>query len=58
MQVQLSQVETGRYVIEATTDFVNWTPMATNSAVDGCVSFVDANNDNLPTRFYRAMPAR
>ncbi len=58
MQVQLKQAETGAYVIEATTDWANWTPVATNSAVDGSVSFVDANGTNQPTRFYRAVPAR
>ena len=58
MQVELRQAETGLYVIEATTDFVDWTPMVTNSAVDGRVSFVDAYGTNRPTRFYRAVPAR
>jgi ELWxxDGT repeat protein len=58
MQVQLSQAETGVYVIEAMTNFVDWTPIATNRAVDGRVSFVDASGTNTPTRFYRAVPAR
>jgi ELWxxDGT repeat protein len=55
LQVQLGQAETGRYVIEATSDFVEWTPLATNNAVDGQVSFVDGSATNLPTRFYRAV---
>ncbi len=58
IQVQLGQAETGRYVIEATTDWLEWIPMATNSAVDGRVSFVDGNGTNQPARFYRAVPAR
>jgi ELWxxDGT repeat protein len=58
MQVQLAQAETGLYVIEATTDWVDWIPMSTNSAVDGRVAFVDANGTNQPARFYRAVPAR
>jgi ELWxxDGT repeat protein len=57
MQVQLGQAETGRYVIEATADWVQWIPVATNRAVDGRVSFVDGNGPNQPTRFYRAVPA-
>ena len=58
MQVQLGQAETGLYVIEAMTNFVDWTPIATNRAMDGRVLFVDASGTNTPTRFYRAVPAR
>jgi ELWxxDGT repeat protein len=58
LQVQLEQAETGLYVIEATTNFVAWTPVMTNNAVDGRISFIDTNAFNQPTRFYRAVPAR
>ena len=58
VQVQLGQAETGSYIIEATTDWLEWIPMATNSAVDGRVSFADGNGTNQPKRFYRAVPAR
>jgi ELWxxDGT repeat protein len=58
IQVQLGQAETGSYVIEATTDWLEWIPMTTNSAVDGRVSFVDGNGSTQPKRFYRAVPAR
>jgi hypothetical protein len=56
VQVQLTGAESGRYVIEGTTDFVFWTPIATNNAVDGAVSFLDGTNQI--TRFYRVAPAR
>jgi hypothetical protein len=58
MQVQLKQAETGLYVIEATTNFVDWTPVATNNAVDGSVSFLEEKGTNAATRFYRAVPMR
>ena len=58
MQLQLHTAATGAYVIEATTDFVNWTPIATNIAVDGRVSFADPNSGNLATKFYHAVPAQ
>jgi ELWxxDGT repeat protein len=58
IQVQLGEAETGLYVIEAMTSFGDWTPLATNRAVDGRVWFVDAHSTNGPTRFYRAVPAR
>jgi hypothetical protein len=57
VEVQLSQAATGVYLIEATTDFVQWNPVATNSAVDGRVLFSETNAASLSTRFYRAVPA-
>ena len=39
------------YVIEATTNLTDWTPLLTNSA--GAIDFVDASATNLLTRFYR-----
>jgi hypothetical protein len=58
MHVQLGQAETGLYVIEGTTNFTEWTPLATNRAMDGRVWFLDANDTHPPTRFYRAVRAR
>jgi ELWxxDGT repeat protein len=58
VQVQLREAETGAYVIETTTSFLDWTPMATNSAIDGRVSFDDPTSVSTPRRFYRAVPGR
>jgi ELWxxDGT repeat protein len=58
LQVRLGQAATGLYVIQATTNFVHWTPVMTNNAVDGAVSFTDTKAANQPARFYRAVPAR
>ncbi|MBI2929695.1 MAG: S8 family serine peptidase [Verrucomicrobia bacterium] len=43
------------YLIEATTDLVNWTPVSTNTtAEDGTFRFVDAQYQPLGWRYYRA----
>jgi hypothetical protein len=39
------------YVVEATTNLTDWTPVLTNNA--GAIDFVDASATNLPARFYR-----
>ncbi len=41
------------YVIEATSDFVNWTPIKTNSPTDGQFQFLDIAGTNSNRRFYR-----
>jgi len=43
------------YVILASTDLANWTPIATNVANTGTVVFTDTSSSNYPVRFYRAM---
>jgi len=46
-----------RYVIEASTNLVDWVPLATNNAVGAKIIFTDAAAANLPERFYRALLA-
>jgi hypothetical protein len=42
------------YVVQATTDMQNWTPVWTNiAAVAGTVTFVDTNSPQFPSRMYR-----
>jgi uncharacterized repeat protein (TIGR01451 family)/uncharacterized delta-60 repeat protein len=43
------------YVVEASTNLVNWVPVFTNSTLSGAVSFIDTNAPLFPTRFYRAV---
>jgi uncharacterized repeat protein (TIGR01451 family)/uncharacterized delta-60 repeat protein len=44
------------YVIEASTNLVDWTPIHTNTSLSGAVSFVDTNAASFPSgRFYRAI---
>jgi len=42
--------------IECSHDMVHWTPVCTNMVTDGAIHFVDPDADDLPTRFYRAVP--
>jgi hypothetical protein len=42
------------FVIEASTDLQNWTPISTNTAPTGKVSCTDTAATNLPFRYYRA----
>lgn len=42
-----------QYVVEASTDLINWVPLVTNTAP---FSFVDPNIANFSQRFYQALP--
>jgi hypothetical protein len=55
LQLQLDGVfATNSVIIYASTNFVNWLPMLTNSPATGSVLFLDSSATNLPRRFYRA----
>ncbi len=47
------------YAIDASSNLQNgsWTPLATNTAVNGQFVFVDTQSSNLPARFYRGRAA-
>ena len=42
--------------IECSTNMVHWTAICTNAVTDGALHFVDPETDDLPRRFYRAVP--
>jgi uncharacterized repeat protein (TIGR01451 family) len=42
------------YVIQASPDLQNWTPVSTNVAAGGVVHFSDTNAVSFPRRYYRA----
>ena len=42
------------FTIQASTNLVNWTPLATNTATTGMWQFLDRDATNYPIRFYRA----
>ncbi len=44
------------YRVECSTDLRNWAPVCTNQVVQGSIQFVDPEAQELPNRFYRAMP--
>ena len=53
-QLDISNLAGGTsYVLEATSDFVTWTPLATNIATEASSIFIDTNAVNFGWRFYR-----
>lgn len=43
------------YVIQVSTNLVDWTPIYTNTTLNGVVSFTDTNAANANLKFYRAV---
>ncbi len=43
------------YVIEVSTNLVNWTPIHTNTTLDGVINFTDTTVAGTALRFYRAV---
>jgi hypothetical protein len=45
----------GNFVLQATTNFVNWTSLTTNPASTNLFMFSDPGTTNFPYRFYRIL---
>jgi mono/diheme cytochrome c family protein len=43
------------YVLQASTNFVTWTPLVTNPATTNMLNFIDPNAGNFQRRFYRVL---
>jgi VCBS repeat-containing protein len=54
-ELKLSGPPTSTYIIEASTNLTDWTPISTNSGLTGSVVFTDTEATNFSQRFYRAM---
>jgi hypothetical protein len=57
-QMRLVGVAGSNYVIQASTDMVNWVPIATNTPATGLWNFTDGQSTNFVRRFYRAVPGQ
>ena len=54
-QVGFSGVAGSNYVLQATTNFVDWTPLSTNLAASNVFNLFDPYATNFPYRFYRVL---
>lgn len=54
LKIKMSGPKASNYVVFASSNFINWTAISTNSALNGNVSFMDTAATNYPVRFYRA----
>jgi hypothetical protein len=52
-QMQLPGISGTNYILQATTNLTQWTPVRTNRAVNGMVTFVETNAMWFTRRFYR-----
>jgi hypothetical protein len=48
-------VASNNYVLQATTNFINWVPLSTNPAPSNTFNLFDPQATNFPYRFYRIM---
>jgi hypothetical protein len=54
-QLGFSGVTSNYYVLQATTNFINWVPLGTNLAPTNLFNLFDSQATNFPYRFYRVM---
>jgi hypothetical protein len=54
-QLGFSGVASNNYVLQATTNFINWVPLSTNPAPSNTFNLFDPQATNFPYRFYRIM---
>jgi len=54
-EIQLENLTAPKCVVYASTDMVNWSPIATNSVVAGAVTYTDTTAVGRPCRYYKVM---
>jgi len=55
MALTFSAADDGTYMIETSSDLVNWSPLTSIVAADGIIQLVDTSAPNAAYRFYRAV---
>ncbi|HEV2208470.1 MAG TPA: chitobiase/beta-hexosaminidase C-terminal domain-containing protein [Verrucomicrobiae bacterium] len=53
--VQFTATVGNTYVLQASTDLINWLPVATNTPATSPFTWVDPGSTNYPMRFYRVL---
>ena len=53
-QLSFGAVNSNSYAVDASADLINWTSLATNTAIGALFQFTDTNPP--PQRFYRVRP--
>jgi hypothetical protein len=43
------------YVLQVSSNLVNWTALFTNPATTNVLNFMDSKSSNYPSRFYRVL---
>jgi hypothetical protein len=54
-QLELSGTAGSNYVLQATTNFINWVPLATNKGATNLLDLMDIDASNFQYRFYRVL---
>ena len=54
-QIGVAGMTGSNYVLQATTNFMNWTSLSTNPAATNVFDLMDPNATNFPSRFYRVL---
>ena len=54
-QMRFAGMTGTNYILEASTDLLNWAPISTNTAPTNFFNLVDPNATNFPYRFYRVL---
>jgi hypothetical protein len=54
-RLQFVGAQGSNYVLQASSNLVNWTPLVTNPATTNILNFIDASAGNYPIRFYRVL---
>jgi hypothetical protein len=55
LQLQLKGQAGQEYVVEASSDLLNWHSVSTNVAVEGVIEVIDPEANTVPFRYYRAI---
>jgi hypothetical protein len=54
-QLELLGMTGSNYVLQATTNFIDWTPIVTNMATTNLLNLMDGDAGNFQHRFYRVL---